>query len=154
MALLLGPGFLAVMAFYYVVTTAYSFDLKRRLVVDICTLAGLYTLRIIAGGVATGIPLSVWLLAFSIFFFFALAAMKRQAELVSGAAAGEEKAHGRGYQVDRPADRGQHGDRLGLRLGPRHGALAQLARGAGASTTRPRRSGASASSCSTGSAAW
>ena len=89
----------AVMAFYYVVTTAYSFDLKRRLVVDICTLAGLYTLRIIAGGVATGIPLSVWLLAFSIFFFFALAAMKRQAELVSGAAAGEEKAHGRGYMT-------------------------------------------------------
>lgn len=95
----LGPAFLAVMAFYYAVTTAYSFSLKRRLVVDICTLAGLYTLRIIAGGVATGIPLSVWLLAFSIFFFFALAAMKRQAELVSGAAAGEEKAHGRGYMT-------------------------------------------------------
>ena len=97
LALALGPEFLAVMAFYYVVTTAYSFDLKRRLVVDICTLAGLYTLRIIAGGVATGIPLSVWLLAFSIFFFFALAAMKRQAELVSGVASGEKKAHGRGY---------------------------------------------------------
>jgi 4-hydroxybenzoate polyprenyltransferase/phosphoserine phosphatase len=98
-SLLLGPAFLGVMAFYYAVTTAYSFNLKRRLVVDICTLAGLYTLRIIAGGVATGIPLSVWLLAFSMFFFFALAAMKRQAELVSGAAAGEEKAHGRGYMT-------------------------------------------------------
>ncbi len=99
-SLFLGLEFLGVMAFYYAVTTAYSFNLKRRLVVDICTLAGLYTLRIIAGGVATGIPLSVWLLAFSIFFFFALAAMKRQAELVSGAAAGEEKAHGRGYRVE------------------------------------------------------
>lgn len=98
-SLALGPGFLAVMAFYYAITTAYSFNLKRRLVVDICTLAGLYTLRIIAGGVATGIPLSVWLLAFSIFFFFALAAMKRQAELVSGAAEGREKAHGRGYMT-------------------------------------------------------
>jgi 4-hydroxybenzoate polyprenyltransferase len=68
-------------------------------VIDICTLAGLYTLRIVAGAVATGIPLSMWLLAFSTFFFFALAAMKRQAELVSGMAAGEEKAHGRGYEV-------------------------------------------------------
>jgi 4-hydroxybenzoate polyprenyltransferase len=98
-AALLGPAFLGVMLLYYAVTTAYSFNLKRRLIVDICTLAGLYTLRIVAGGVATGIPLSVWLLAFSIFFFFALAAMKRQAELVAGAAAGELKAHGRGYQV-------------------------------------------------------
>ena len=99
-SLTLGWQFVAVMAAYYITTTAYSFNLKRRLVVDICTLAGLYTLRIVAGGVATGIPLSVWLLAFSIFFFFALAAMKRQAELVSGAASGEVKAHGRGYHVD------------------------------------------------------
>lgn len=99
LALILGPGFLAVMAFYYAVTTAYSFYLKRRLVIDICTLAGLYTLRIIAGGVATGISLSVWLLAFSIFFFFALAAMKRQAELVSSAAEGKDTAHGRGYMT-------------------------------------------------------
>ena len=99
-AALLGPLFVLVMLVYYVTTTAYSFNLKRRLVVDICTLAGLYTLRIVAGGAATGIGLSVWLLAFSIFFFFALAAMKRQAELVSGAAAGQETAHGRGYRVE------------------------------------------------------
>ncbi|WP_375686968.1 UbiA family prenyltransferase [Pseudooceanicola sp. LIPI14-2-Ac024] len=99
LSLLLGPLFLAAMLGYYAVTTAYSFKLKRLLVIDICTLAGLYTMRIIAGGAATGIPLSMWLLAFSTFFFFSLAAMKRQAELVSGAAAGEEKAHGRGYQV-------------------------------------------------------
>lgn len=96
-SVLLGSGFLAVMAIYYLVTTAYSFVLKRRMVIDICALAGLYTLRIIAGGVATGISLSVWLLAFSMFFFFALAAMKRQAELVSSAAEGEEEAYGRGY---------------------------------------------------------
>jgi 4-hydroxybenzoate polyprenyltransferase len=100
LAALLGPALLAVMGAYYAVTLAYSLDLKRRLIVDICTLAGLYTLRIVAGGVATGIPLSVWLLAFSIFFFFALAALKRQAELVSGAAEGELKAYGRGYHVD------------------------------------------------------
>lgn len=95
----LGPEFLAVMALYYIATTLYSFVLKRRLVVDICALASLYTLRIIAGGVATGIPLSVWLLAFSMFFFFSLAAVKRQAELVSNVAEGEHKAHGRGYMT-------------------------------------------------------
>ena len=98
-AAVLGPAFIGIMALYYVATTLYSFSLKRKLVVDICALAVLYTLRIIAGGVATGIPLSVWLLAFSIFFFFALAAMKRQAELVHGAAAGQQQAHGRGYMT-------------------------------------------------------
>lgn len=99
-ALPLGLDFVAVMAGYVVVTSAYSLSLKRRLVIDICVLAGLYTLRIFAGGAATGIPLSVWLLAFSVFLFFALAAVKRQAELVDGAAAGRSGAHGRGYAVE------------------------------------------------------
>lgn len=85
---------------YFIVTTAYSLDLKRRLVVDICTLAGLYTMRIVAGGAACGIALSVWLLAFSIFFFFSLASVKRQAELVDGLRSGKTKVGGRGYEVD------------------------------------------------------
>ena len=91
--------FLLTMVLYYVTTLAYSFGIKRRAVIDICALAGLYTLRIVAGGAATGIPLSVWLLAFSIFFFFALAAVKRQAELVDGLAAGRASASGRAYEV-------------------------------------------------------
>ena len=99
-ALTLGGQFVLVMFVYYVATTAYSLYLKRRLVIDICTLAGLYTLRVIAGGAATGISLSVWLLAFSIFFFFALAAIKRQAELVDGVATAKADIHGRGYHVD------------------------------------------------------
>ena len=99
LALPLGAEFVLVMAVYYIATLAYSLALKRKLIVDICLLAGLYTLRIAAGAAATGIELSVWLLAFSIFFFFALAAVKRQAELVDGAAAGTAQAHGRGYRV-------------------------------------------------------
>lgn len=90
--------FLLVMALYYVVTLAYSLGLKRKPVVDICTLAGLYTLRIFAGGAATGLPISEWLLAFSIFFFFSLAAVKRQGELVDAVNSGRDKAAGRGYE--------------------------------------------------------
>ena len=97
LALLLGLTFAAVMLGYFAATTMYSFYLKRVLVADICTLAGLYTLRIIAGGIATGVPLSVWLLAFSMFFFFSLAAMKRQTELVAGAASGNKRIKGREY---------------------------------------------------------
>lgn len=100
LAATMGPGFLVVMLAYYLLTTAYSLNLKRRAVIDICVLAGLYTARIVAGGVATGIPLSVWLLAFSIFFFLSLAAVKRQAELTDSAERGALKASGRGYHVD------------------------------------------------------
>jgi phosphoserine phosphatase len=51
---ILGPPFLVVMAGYYTVTMAYSFFLKRRVLIDIVTLAGLYTIRILAGSAATG----------------------------------------------------------------------------------------------------
>ncbi len=100
LSLLAGPLFLFVMVCYYAMTTGYSLYFKRRMVIDICVLAGLYTMRIIAGGVAAAIPLSVWLLAFSIFLFFALAAVKRQAELVDTMKAGKLGATGRGYHVD------------------------------------------------------
>ena len=98
-AAFLGWAFLLALGAYYVLTTAYSLTLKRKIVLDICVLAGLYTMRIIAGGVATGIELSVWLLAFSIFFFLSLAAVKRQAELVDMAERGTLTAKGRGYHV-------------------------------------------------------
>lgn len=99
-ALLLGPTFFAVMIGYFALTTGYSLYLKRRIVIDICVLAGLYTVRIVAGGAATGVPLSVWLLAFAIFFFLSLAAVKRQAELVDNIKEGKLTASGRGYHVD------------------------------------------------------
>ncbi|WP_298922001.1 UbiA family prenyltransferase [uncultured Roseobacter sp.] len=99
LSLVLGGGFALTMLVYYLATLAYSITLKRRAVVDICVLAGLYTMRIIAGGVATGLELSVWLLAFSIFFFFSMAAIKRQAELVDMAERGKLDVSGRGYTV-------------------------------------------------------
>ncbi|MEW9855770.1 UbiA family prenyltransferase [Novosphingobium sp. M1R2S20] len=99
-AALLGPMFMLVLAIYYITTTAYSLSLKRHTIIDICVLAGLYTIRVLAGGVATGIPVSVWLLAFSLFIFFSLAAVKRQAELVDAVKAGKLKIHGRGYHPD------------------------------------------------------
>lgn len=95
----LGWAFALTMLAYYLATLAYSITLKRRAIVDICVLAGLYTMRIIAGGMATGIQLSVWLLAFSIFFFFSMAAIKRQAELVDMAERGKLDVSGRGYTV-------------------------------------------------------
>ncbi len=99
-ALVTGPMLALVAAAYYVSTLAYSLALKRQPIVDIWVLAGLYTSRILAGGAATGIALSVWLLAFSGFLFSALAAVKRQAELVDGLSRGELASLGRGYRVE------------------------------------------------------
>jgi 4-hydroxybenzoate polyprenyltransferase/phosphoserine phosphatase len=95
-----GTLLLAVIAGYFVLTTVYSLCLKQVAVADICTLAGLYTMRILAGGLATDLVPSVWLLAFSIFFFVALAAIKRQAELVDLVRRGVPSARRRGYNVD------------------------------------------------------
>jgi 4-hydroxybenzoate polyprenyltransferase len=98
-AISLSFEFVLVMVCYYIITTAYSIKLKRLIIMDICTLALLYTARIIAGATATSTSLSVWLMAFSIFFFFSLATVKRQAELVDGVARGMLSLHGRGYHI-------------------------------------------------------
>jgi 4-hydroxybenzoate polyprenyltransferase len=84
---------------YFALTTAYSFHLKRILLVDVLVLAGLYTLRIFAGGVATAVTISPWLLAFSMFFFLNLAFVKRFSELRLMQESKQAKSNGRGYVV-------------------------------------------------------
>lgn len=99
LGLFVGTSFFLILLAYFTTTSAYSLYLKRQIILDICILAGLYTMRLVAGAAATDIPLSVWLLAFSIFFFLSLAAVKRQAELVDSAARGVLTTTGRGYHV-------------------------------------------------------
>lgn len=82
---------------YLVLTTAYSWHLKRFVIVDVVTLAGLYTLRILAGAAATGVTVSFWLLAFSASLFLSLALVKRCAELVLLENVGVGQASGRDY---------------------------------------------------------
>ena len=98
-AVFLGSVFLIVIGAYYMTTLAYSLVFKRKIIIDICVLAGLYTMRIFAGGAALGIDLSIWLLAFSVFFFLSLAAVKRQAELVDLGKRKETMISGRGYET-------------------------------------------------------
>lgn len=97
LASLLPIQFMMVLALYAVVTTTYTFVLKRKLLVDVFTLAGLYTIRIIAGAVATYSGFSFWLLAFSIFFFLSLALVKRYVEVSELKPGSETNVAGRGY---------------------------------------------------------
>jgi 4-hydroxybenzoate polyprenyltransferase len=99
-AAFLPARFQLVFATYYVVTVAYSFSLKGRVIVDAMALAGLYTLRIIAGAAAAAVPLSFWLLLFSVFLFLSLAFVKRFAELDSLRRQQRLRAAGRGYHVE------------------------------------------------------
>ena len=104
--LVAGPAFLMALLVYYVATFAYSLWLKRKLVIDVITLAGLYTVRIVAGAAAAGVALSPWMLGFSMFLFLALAAVKRQGELADQIADGRSSA-GRAYEPeDLPVLRG------------------------------------------------
>jgi 4-hydroxybenzoate polyprenyltransferase len=83
-------------AIYVVSNVAYSAWLKRVVMLDVVVLACFYTLRLLAGGAATGIGCSDWLLAFSVFFFFCLAMVKRYSEL-RGLVDLAHEAPGRGY---------------------------------------------------------
>ena len=87
------------LGFYTVATLSYSFALKRMMLIDVIVLSGLYTVRIMAGSAATGVPVSEWLGAFSIFFFLSLAFVKRFGELELMVANNRTKASGRGYQT-------------------------------------------------------
>ena len=83
---------------YFVLTVAYSLRLKQIPMLDVLTLAGLYTLRIIAGAAAIALPLTFWLLSFSMFLFVSLAFIKRYSELKAARQNGQTKTlRGRGY---------------------------------------------------------
>ncbi len=73
--------FAGAVCIYLLASLLYSLRLKTAVLVDVFTLAGLYALRVLAGGAATRIPISTWTLAFCIFLFLSLALLKRHAEL-------------------------------------------------------------------------
>jgi 4-hydroxybenzoate polyprenyltransferase len=97
---LLPEPFGPALVLYLALTTAYSMYLKRLMMVDVLVLAGLYTLRVLSGGFATGIPVSPWLLAFSMFLFLSLAFVKRYTELRSATPDTLPFATRRDYTVD------------------------------------------------------
>jgi 4-hydroxybenzoate polyprenyltransferase len=97
-ALALPWTFQLVLAAYVFQTLVYSLRLKQTPMVDVLLLACLYTLRIIAGAAALGVPLSFWMLSFSMFFFLSLAFIKRFNELHTARAShNSAKLRGRGY---------------------------------------------------------
>jgi 4-hydroxybenzoate polyprenyltransferase len=96
-AFALPPAFVGILGVYFLTTTAYSSFLKRQPILDVMVLAGLYAMRVLAGGVAVGIVISPWLLSFALFLFLSLALMKRFSEIK---ATGSRTLSGRGYGTE------------------------------------------------------
>lgn len=97
---LLSPAFGATMLIYVVATLSYSTRLKRVALLDVVILASLYTLRLVMGGVLTGVALTQWLLVFSMFLFVSLSLAKRHVEVIRKSAVGERTIANRGYQAE------------------------------------------------------
>jgi 4-hydroxybenzoate polyprenyltransferase len=97
LSLTLPPLAKLVIALYVVTSLSYSSYLKKLLFLDVITLAGLYTLRLLLGGVATAVVISPWTLAFSIFMFTSLAICKRLSELRAGDLQEDRRLPGRAY---------------------------------------------------------
>lgn len=94
--------FAAVLAGYYLLTLGYSLWLKRIVMLDVVTLAMLYTVRVIAGAAAMELVTTFWILAFCMFIFLSLAFVKRYTELHDARQRGKrDKSAGRAYY---PAD--------------------------------------------------
>jgi 4-hydroxybenzoate polyprenyltransferase/phosphoserine phosphatase len=91
-------GASAVIGLYAIASISYSLALKEFPLVDVFMLAGLYTIRVFGGGVATGHWASLWLLAFCGFLFLGLALIKRTEEMAAVARSGGDRvAARRGY---------------------------------------------------------
>ena len=98
-ALQLSNGFLLTLLAYLALTISYSFYFKRVMLVDVLLLASLYTIRIVAGAYAIDVPISSWLLGFSMFIFLSLALVKRCTELMAMQRLSLDTMKGRDYHV-------------------------------------------------------
>ena len=92
--------FLGVLLGYFALTSAYTFLLKRKMIADVITLAGLYSVRVVGGAVALSVALSPWLLAFTMSWFLSLALIKRYVELQARREANLPDATSRDYRND------------------------------------------------------
>jgi 4-hydroxybenzoate polyprenyltransferase len=97
LSFVLSPQYALVTGCYFLFSTSYSWHVKRLALFDVLMLATLYTLRLVAGHVATGIAWSIWLLAFSMFIFLSLALMKRFQEIQVVREQNGHELKGRGY---------------------------------------------------------
>src|SRR5262249_5334129 len=97
-ALMLPRTFMPILVTYFALSISYSVYLKRKVMIDVVALASLYGIRVLAGGAASGIWLSHWLIGFFFFIFLSLALGKRTTEIITLLKGSTDQISGRGYR--------------------------------------------------------
>ena len=146
-------GFAGILAVYFAATTSYSWRLKQVAILDVFVLAGLYSIRLVAGQFATGIVLSNWLLVFSMFIFLSLALARTVSGIANTPPGKQDRRQRPRLHRQRPGTRchARAGQRIRRRTRPR----ALREQRPGENSVQRIRPGCcwSACFCSTGSAA-
>jgi 4-hydroxybenzoate polyprenyltransferase len=90
----------AIIAAYVALNIAYTWWLKRIVLIDVMSIAAGFMLRILAGGASAGVALSPWMLHTTFFISLFLGFTKRMSELVTVSPAGRRhvlKQYSRGF---------------------------------------------------------
>lgn len=82
-AWLVGPSFLVVILTYVALMIAYSYGLKRLVILDVFAIAAGFVLRAVGGGVAIDVPISPWLYLCTMLLALFIGFGKRRHELAS-----------------------------------------------------------------------
>ncbi len=90
----------AVAAIYMLINLGYSFGLKHIPIIDILIIAIGFILRVVMGGVITGIPISDWAILLTFSLAMVLGIGKRRGELINSELSGNTRKALDGYNVD------------------------------------------------------
>ena len=82
-------GLVGVLLFYFVLNLAYCAWLKKYAIVDVCIIAFGFVLRLLAGGFATGIALSKWIVMMTFLLTLFLSFAKRRDDVLRMEETGE-----------------------------------------------------------------
>ena len=91
--------FAIIIATYFVMNLLYTFKLKHVAIIDVCIIAMGFVLRVLAGGYATGIPISQWAILLTFLLALVLAIGKRRGELINAQISGKTRRSLDGYNV-------------------------------------------------------
>lgn len=89
----------AIILFYFVMNLGYTFHLKHVAIIDVCIVSLGFVLRVLAGGYATGIPISQWAILLTFVLALVLALGKRRGELINAQISGKTRKALDGYNV-------------------------------------------------------
>lgn len=84
---------------YFIMNIAYTLKLKHIAIIDISIIAWGFVLRVLAGGYATGIPISQWAILLTFVLALVLAIGKRRGELINAQITGKTRKALDGYNI-------------------------------------------------------